>query len=288
MVLRRLKQLGALSLKRSAYLLPDSDDGREDLEWVRKEILGGGGDAWIFRVHGVAGLSDDSAIETFRGLRARDFADLGADARALRDELRAGDATAGAPRRALRKLRERLDTLRRIDFFGAPGREEAEAIMGDIERTIRGHGDEGGAGGAMRGRTWITRRGVKCDRMASAWLIRRHIDPEARFAFVDPAAPHHDGRGVRFDMFEGEYTHEGERCTFEVLLARHGLEDPGLAVIGEIIHDIDYKEDRFARPETAGIALLLEGIAARHPDDERRLEESAAVFDALHARLLAR
>jgi hypothetical protein len=117
--------------------------------------------------------------------------------------------------------------------------------------------------------------------MASAWLIRRNIDPEARFKFVAPRGHRPEPGELRFDMYQAEYTHEGAACTFEVLLERFALRDPALRAIGEIVHDIDCKDGRFERPETAGIAALLAGIAASVPEDERRLERSAAVFESL-------
>src|SRR5688572_13898788 len=98
------------------------------------------------------------------------------------------------------------------------------------------------------GRTWVTRTGVKIDRISSAWLIRRFIDPEPRFRFVPPRG-YVPARGeLRFDMFEAEYAHEGDRCTFQTLLARFGLRDPALRAIGEIVHDIDCKDEQFGRP----------------------------------------
>jgi hypothetical protein len=285
-VLRRVKQLGAAPLKRSAYLLPDSDEAREDVEWVRREIVARGGDAWVFRVEGLAGMDDAKTEEAFRDLRARDYAELIAEGRALLDALRGKTATAPEdPRRALRRIAQRLDAVTRIDFFQAPGRGEVTSVMSEIETVLHGGASAPAETGVPRGRLWITRRGVKSDRMASAWLIRRFIDPEARFVFVDLAGYRHDGRGLRFDMFEGEYTHEGDRCTFEVLAQKFAPRDPAIAAIAEIIHDIDYKEERYARPETAGVAMLLEGVIARHADDGKRLDESAALFDALHARL---
>ena len=87
---------------------------------------------------------------------------------------------------------------------------------------------------------------------------------------------------LRFDMFEGEYTHEGDRCTFEVLLARAGLDDPALSAIAEIIHDIDLKDGKHGREETAGIRTVMAGIAAAHRDDEQRLARGAAVLDDLY------
>ena len=119
--------------------------------------------------------------------------------------------------------------------------------------------------------------------MASAWLIRRFIDPGATFKFV-PAKGYQLAAGeLRFDMYEAEFTHEGERCTFEVLLERFGLHDPALRPIAEIVHDIDLKDARYGREEAAGIGQLVAAIAAAHPGDEDRLARGAAVFDNLYA-----
>ena len=132
-----------------------------------------------------------------------------------------------------------------------------------------------------RGRTWVTRRGVKVDRMASAWLVRRFIDPEARLKFVE-ARGYVPGPGeLRFDMYDAEYTHEGDACTFEVLVRRFGVDTPGLAALAEVIHDIDLKDARFGRAETAGVALQVEGIAAGTDDDEERIRQASVMFEAL-------
>lgn len=132
------------------------------------------------------------------------------------------------------------------------------------------------------GRTWVTRPGVMVDRMASAWLIRRFIDPDARFRFGAPQAG-----DLRFDMFDAEYTHEGDRCTFETLMRRFGLDAAGLAAIAEIVHDIDCKDGKFARDEAPGVASLIQGIAATTPHDAERLERGARLFDDLLARYRA-
>lgn len=150
-----------------------------------------------------------------------------------------------------------------------------------------GGSDPAHSGGATHaeqvqpGRTWVTRRDVHVDRMASAWLIRRFIDAQARFKFVAPAGYRPRTGELRFDMYEAEYTHEGELCTFQVLLRRFGLSDPALAAIGEIIRDIDCKDVKYGRPETAGIAALIGGIAEAVPDDTERLARSATVFEGL-------
>jgi hypothetical protein len=128
----------------------------------------------------------------------------------------------------------------------------------------------------------VTRQGVQIDRIASAWLIRRFIDPGARFKFVPGTGYAATAGELRFDMFEGEFTHRGDRCTFEVLLAEAGLDDPALGAIGEIIHDIDLKDGKYGREEAAGIRTLIAGIASSHNDDNQRLERGGAVFDDLH------
>jgi hypothetical protein len=194
-------------------------------------------------------------------------------------------------RRQLARLRRQLTQIAGIDFFGANGRQAAEAVLaalearlaepqldGRVEETvIREEGLRG-----LHGRTWVTREGVYIDRIASAWLIRRFIDPEASLKFVPSKGYVPQPGEVRFDMFEAEFTHEGDRCTFEVMAERAGLDDPAVRIIGEIVHDIDLKDAKFGREETAGIAGLIGGIALAHADDEQRLARGAAVLDDLY------
>jgi hypothetical protein len=129
---------------------------------------------------------------------------------------------------------------------------------------------------------WVTRRGVHVDRMASAWLIRRFIDPGARFRFVDPRTYQHQADELRFDMFEAEFTHEGDLCTFEVLLARFKLDSPALRALGEMVHDVDLKDSKFGRSETPGFERAIAGIALGHAQDEERLVRASALLDDLH------
>ena len=141
----------------------------------------------------------------------------------------------------------------------------------------------GSSGRKLRGRTWVTRKGIHVDRMASAWLIRRFIDEKARFKFVPGKSYEPQAHELRFDMFEAEYTHEGDHCTFEVLIERFGMDDPGLRSLAEIVHDIDLKDGKFGRPETAGVDRLLHGLVDAHPDSATRITAALPLFDALHA-----
>ena len=136
----------------------------------------------------------------------------------------------------------------------------------------------------LRGRTWVTRPGVKIDRMASAWFIRRFVDPKARFRFAGENAPRADGE-VRFDMVGGDFTHEEDRCTLETLVRRVGLPDKGVKAIAEIVHDLDLKDAKFDRPETAGVRMMLDGLMARTDSDDERIERALPLFDDLHEAL---
>ena len=135
------------------------------------------------------------------------------------------------------------------------------------------------------GATWVTRQGVFIDRIASAWLIRRFIDPKARFKFVAARGYALQPGELRFDMYQGEYTHVAERCTFEVLVQAFALNDRSLKAIGEIVHDIDVKDEKYGREETAGVLAVVQGIASATKDDAERIARGTAVFDGLYEQL---
>ena len=177
--------------------------------------------------------------------------------------------------------------LTRAEFLEGITNEEIDAMLAN-ERPSETRPSGQPPDRAEPGRTWVTRIGVKIDRMASAWLIRRFIDPQATFKFVPPTGYRPRSSELRFDMFEAEYTHEGERCTFQTLLDRFGIEEEALTTIGEIVHDIDCKDQQFDRPETGGIAELIRGIVASTDVDQERLARGTAMFDDLYQALRQR
>jgi hypothetical protein len=131
---------------------------------------------------------------------------------------------------------------------------------------------------------WYTRRNLHIDRTACPWLIRRSIDPGAEFVFVPPDSDPATLDGHTFDMRGAEYSHEAGRCTFQVLLARHGLDrDPALVEMGRIILDADVPPSRTRRPEAAGLDALIRGIQLTTPDDHEKLRLTAPLYDALYA-----
>jgi hypothetical protein len=281
---RRLKGLGAVTVKNSVYALPSNAETREDFAWLVKEIAELGGEGFVCEAALVDGISDGEVQALFDSARDEDYAEISAAAREL--------AGANAPRteRATQvaRLRKQLDEVVAIDFFGADGREPAEGLVSGLEAGLNKEGDAmtttetKAASDPLKNRVWVTRQGVQIDRIASAWLIRRFIDEAARFKFVPGTGYAAEPGELRFDMFEGEFTHRGDRCTFEVLLADAGLDDPALAAIAEIIHDIDLKDGKYGREEAAGVRSLVAGIASSHNDDTQRLERGAVLLDDLY------
>jgi hypothetical protein len=294
-VWRRLQSLGAVAVKNAVYALPFSEQAQEDFEWLLKEIIEGGGESLICEARLVGGLSDEEVRNLFRAARDADYDELASDSRAL-DARIDGDLTPEKQSEAtgpLKRLKARRDAIVAVDFFGANGRETVDGLLAAIEDKLQDRSEGQGSvseqetqnhmlAGLTGGRTWVTREGVHVDRIASAWLIRRFIDPEAVFKFVPARGYEPLADELRFDMFEAEFTHEGDRCTFEVLLLRAGLSDPALTAIGEIVHDIDLKDGKFGREEAAGIRTLIAGLCSSSGDDTERLARGAAIFDDLH------
>ena len=287
-VSRRLERIGSVALKNSVYVLPPNDETLEDFQWLRNEIERSGGEASLSVTTFVDEVTDAKLIASFREARDADYEGVAQDAADLAREWRASPEAplVGSGPSRVNKLRSQMARIRAIDFFQAPEGARARAAVQSLEDMLAGgpissRSESGAEGARPLGRTWVTREGVKVDRICSAWLIRRFIDPDARFKFV-PASGYEPQPGeLRFDMFAGEFTHVGDDCTFETLLKRFELQDPALTAIGEIVHDIDIKDERYGRPETAGVASLISGIRAAWPDDPDRVERAGDALDGL-------
>jgi hypothetical protein len=285
---RRLQGLGAVAIKNAVHALPANEQSQEDFEWLLKEIRDAGGEALICEARLVDGLSDEQVAAMFNAAREADYDALAKEVRGLGDTIKAeaGSATQGEARARLGRLKASVAQVSAIDFFGANGRETVDGLIAHLAASL---GEESAMErpvtnrrSDLKGRVWVTRQRVFVDRIASAWLIRRFIDPAARFKFVPGKGYAPQAGELRFDMFEAEFTHEGDSCTFEVLLAKAGLNDPALTAIGEIVHDIDLKDTKFAREETGGIAHLVSGLCLTSKDDAQRIERGAAVLDDLY------
>ena len=288
---RRLNDLGAVLIKNAVYALPASVEAQEDFEWLLREIADGGGEAVVCEARLIGGMSDHQVRELFNAARDADYHAIAEEARALSTDTK--NAVESDKRSELKgrltRLKTRRDQVVAIDFFGANGREAADGLVGEIENTLASEKDAepmtepARNTQSLKGRVWVTREGVHVDRIASAWLISHFIDPKASFKFVPARGYVPVPDELRFDMFDAEFTHEGDRCTFEVLLERAELEsDRALQAIAEIVHDIDLKDGKFAREEAAGIKTLIASICMATADDEERIARGTGVFDDLY------
>ncbi len=282
-VWRKLQKYGALPWKNAAYILPHTSGNLEKFQWLAAQVRKHRGEASIVEVSRVQGNTRKDLIALFNQARARDFANL---AREVRGALRAGGSQGPARLRGtFARLNRRLSELLALDAFGCPGRKEAEALLKEFELRVRSDHSPSVPSlrkfGEFRGRVWMTRPRPEVDRVGSAWLIRHFIDTRARFAFS--ADPHSNPRAVRFDMFEGEFTHVGEDCTFETLLKRFVLHDRRLRSIAQIVHDADLEDNKFGRPEGRAVDLVIKGWGKMGLADEEILRRGFGLFDALYA-----
>jgi len=254
----RLPRFFSLS---SVYVLPFSEQTHEDFQWLKQEIESAGGEATVFRAGAVEGATDDEIISVFRKERDEDYARITVELDELtgtiREQKRGGQLSSKRIadfEAELDKLHSEFERIRAVDYFEARSRAAAVASYERCQKALRSSqnretkaAESSGAPGASldlaqyQGRRWVTRRNLHIDRLASAWLIKRFIDPRPRFSFVGEGETIEGG--VPFDMFGAELTHQGEDCTFETMMKRFGLSnDAALCQIAEIVHDIDLKD----------------------------------------------
>ena len=280
---RQLQGMGATPLKNTVHALPFRDDAVARFDALQREITNSGGEALILKAQLLGGMTDADVRGLFDAARDADYDELTREARAsLGEKISEAD---------LKRLHKRLSEIAAIDFFDAHGRQTAEAAIAELERQARAHPDVSRSGepqsftlADLRRCVWVTRRGVHVDRIASAWLIRRFIDKQASFKFVDSKGYEPQPGELRFDMAEAEFTHEDDRCTFETLLLRAGLtSDPALTAIAAMVHELDIADGKFQRPEIMGFSALMSGICATTSDDEARIARGSDALDQFYS-----
>ncbi len=296
---RRLLKLGAVSLKGSVYLLPDSEDHREALHWLTGEVAGLKGEAAFVRVSGIETMSPEEIVALVNAQRDSDYLSIETALETLEVQLGSLQQLAepqlvARVKATLRKLLKEFRAIQALDFFHSPkGSALQERLEGFEEKLTQLAGPPAAAAPRLagpfrkadyQGRVWVTRKNPFVDRMASAWLIRRFIDPQARFEFLEkekPASP----EAVSFDVPGGDFSHAQDRCTFEVFLEAFGLPSKALRKIAEIVHELDLKDGKFANPLAAGVESILLGIRQTAAQDRDALEEGIQVFERLYAAL---
>jgi hypothetical protein len=277
-VWRKLQRHGALPLGNSGYFLPNTEENRERFEWLAMAVRTEGGEASVLEVQSIDNCSFAQMKQRFSDARTGDY-------RELLKEIRKPSAVSNRPSRITR-LRQRFQDIVSIDFFGNPLREQLEHALNAMQtsKTKPLMPEIGSVTPAeYRNRVWVTRPRPGVDRVTSAWLIRKFIDPKAKFAFApeDKKPP----KAVPFDMYEGGFGHRGEDCTFETLLKVFHIRDKKIPVMAEIVHDADLFDEKFGRKEGFGIDEVMKGWAQQGLNDQELLKRGMQLAEGLYKSL---
>ncbi len=280
-VWRRLQRCGAVPLGNSGYLLPNDAANRERFEWLATAIRNYKGEASVIQVQSIDNWPAERLIGRFAEARARDYQNL------IRELRKLGAAPSNRSAARLSRLRQRFQGIVAVDFFHSPLQSRVEELL----ETLAASGTVSAAAADVsvsrqeyKGRLWVTRPRPGVDRVSSAWLIRRFIDPKARFVFApDGQAP----RGaVPFDMFHGGFGHRGDQCTFETLTKQFRVRNRRVSVLAQMVHDADLGDEQFGRKEGFGIDAALNGWARQGLLDREILERGIELFEGLYHSLL--
>ncbi|RPH84957.1 MAG: hypothetical protein EHM88_02705 [Candidatus Rokuibacteriota bacterium] len=287
-VWRRLRSLGAVPLKRSAYLLPDTPERYEDFQWLAQEIQREGGEATLIRVQQIENVGADDVRRLFHEPRDEDYRRLAGRYRKMLQGLdRKSSATSARVQEELTRLAKDHQRVRDIDFFGAPGGvevrrlEETIAMRTRRPESLRREERPTLDLTTLRGRRWVTRPRPHIDRIASAWLIKRFIDPAAEFVFAEPAEFPADA--IPFDAPGVELSHQGEDCTFETLVRRARLRDRRLRRLAEVVHEADLRDGKYPHAEARGLDVAIRALLAASPDDHQVLAQGMTLCEGLYA-----
>jgi hypothetical protein len=287
---RKLRRLGAVNLRGAAWILPETAETTELFQWLSQEVQTVRGEATLLRVDAIETIREEQITQLFHKARAADYQTVmqgGRDLLAQIDRQRAGRTSIEPLKAKLAELKLELDRIASIDYLRSPLGPKAQTLWESAATRLRRLEARPAAGRSRRhaalppaGSTWVTRPRPHIDRIASAWLIKRFVDGQARFAFADPAdAPK---KGIPYDILGAEFGHHGEDCTFETLVKRFGLKDRRIKALAEIVHEADLRDGKFTRPEATGIDLAIRGLASTHNDDHELLERGTALFDGLY------
>lgn len=284
---RRLRRIGAIAMS-GVQVLPEQDACLESFQWLAQEVRQANGEALIMRVEWFEGMSDQTIVNQFREVRREDYETLETKLAELENTLiDLNEASDRTPiRETLEKFYKQHAEIRQIDFFGCPEQEKIAVRLKRLTQsllpsrpaiTITPQEIE-----PYRHVKWVTRPQPHVDRLACIWLIRRFINPEAVIRYAKTAKADE----ISFDMNKGEFRHQGNLCTFEVMLQSFGLEDLGLQTIGEIVHEIDLRDGLYLHPQIAGVDALLRGWLLAGFSDTALETHGIALFEGLYTACL--
>jgi hypothetical protein len=281
---RQLKRLGAVALKTSAYVLPDRPELYEGFQWLAQRVREQGGESTLVRVADVDGVSDDELVQMFQRARSEDYTQIINDVRPLLPTKKQRKSSASAE--DIEKIAARYETVRKVDYFDCPKAADVEQLLSRLTSNTTPAKAKVLSVKSYLGRTWLTRPRPEVDRVGSAWLIQRFIDPKAPFVFAAEASAHPEA--LPYDMLGAEFGHHGNDCTFETLLKRFALDDTGLARVAAVIHDADLDDGRNGTTEGDGLLAIFRGWAQMGWSDQDILSRGFECFDALHKQFSTR
>jgi hypothetical protein len=294
---RKLVRSGAVQLKGAVYIIPATDEHQEFFQWLIGEVRSLGGDGAFAKSSAIETMSDaeirglflGQISEEYRGLE-KAITSLEQKVQSIRKGTKLQDRSPLADQ--LARTTKDFEDIRKRDFFSSTAGDVVKKRLQQLESGLKSL-DRAGPGevatispkraDTYQNRVWITRKKPFVDRMASAWLIKRFIDPKATFKFIEERELNTTGPDTTaFDLRNGEFTHRGDLCTFEVLIKAFGIRDRAVKQIAEIVHDLDVKDDKYNNAGTAGVEEILSGIRKTGKDDRDTLEKGMAVFEMLY------
>lgn len=294
-VWRKLSNIGALQLKSSFYILPMSDANYEHLEWTAKEVEEMGGDAVLFKSECIENMKDETISAMFNAERESDYLRLEEKIRKheakLTERGTSKDKIKKELKREIKKITKEFSAIKEIDYFSSDRGEKTEILLASFANRLGSieKGEEGVSVieplniKAYKSKTWATRKGPYIDRMASYWLIKRFIDDKARIRFVSASdVKKKKKNSISFDIKGGDFTHQGNRVTFEVIAESFGIRDKGIEHIGKIVHALDLKDDVYYSEDSKGVEDVIKGIIRISKDDHEVMEKGLLIFDALY------
>jgi hypothetical protein len=284
-VWRKLKNFGSIQLKTSTYVLPDESVQYERFQWLAKEITEAGGEATLVRVKDIEGMPHAAMVATFNEARTRDYGELVEPLSGLIKDNKSRKQSPESFSTQLQKLRLRFQEIREIDYFQSSRGDDLQRLFQKVE-ALESPKEKPKAKARLqiedyRAKTWITRPRPEIDRVGSAWLIHKFIDEGAKFVFANAAAEFPEA--IPYDMFEVEFSHQRDCCTFETLIERFGIRDRAVLRLAELIHDADVEDDKFHRLEGFGVEQIFKGLAKQGLADHQILAKGFECFDALYA-----
>ena len=298
-VWRRLAKAGAIQFKGAVYILPYSEEHYEFFQWLVSEVISVKGDAAFVRVENIETMKNSEIISLFNQQREKDYSVLMKNLEEL--ERKVSSVRKGGGTQNNKKLMDQMtrigkefEGIQAVDFFSSKAGESLKKNIKALESGLKGISGTGAKEQKItlaqkraqnyQNMTWATRKRPFVDRMASAWLIKKFIDKNAVFRFIDEKDIDSLGKGaIAFDIRGGEFTHIGEMCTFEVLVKSFNLKDKTLRKIAEIVHELDIKDGKYSNDEAKGIECLLSGIRKTAKTDAEALEKGMEVFEMLYA-----